>query len=123
MKKTDQAYLRHMLDGIDRVTGYLAGISLEAFRATPVLQAAAARELEIIGEAANKVSADLRRDHPDVPWGEMIATRNHLIHAYFDVDVTLVWSTVQADLPSLRGLVLRIIEVETGQIALPGKEA
>ena len=119
MRKADLAYLQHILDGIDRVTGYLAGVSIEEFRNSHLLQAAAARELEIVGEAANKVSEETRREHPEIPWASMIATRNRLIHAYFDIDVTLVWSTVRNDLPPLREQIRRIVENHTGQLELP----
>jgi uncharacterized protein with HEPN domain len=59
------------------------------------------RELELIGEAATGVSSELREQEPDVPWVKIIALRNRLIHGYFDVDLDIVWDTIQTRLPSL----------------------
>lgn len=57
--------------------------------------------LEIIGEAAMGVSPDFRLKHPDVPWNRITGMRNRLIHAYFDVNLDVVWQTVTEDLPGL----------------------
>jgi uncharacterized protein with HEPN domain len=59
------------------------------------------RWIEIIGEAARGETAELREAHPEVPWRRMVAMRNVLIHGYFDIDVDLVWSVAQNDLPKL----------------------
>jgi uncharacterized protein with HEPN domain len=60
--------------------------------------------MEVIGEAAiklHKVAPDIATAHPDIPWKDMRTMRNKLIHDYFDVDLDIVWSTVQQDLPVL----------------------
>ncbi|MHC4521805.1 MAG: HepT-like ribonuclease domain-containing protein [Planctomycetota bacterium] len=57
--------------------------------------------LEIIGEAARGVSAQVRQDHPDVPWKKMMGMRGRLIHGYFDVNLDVVWQTIGEDLPAL----------------------
>ena len=59
------------------------------------------KDIEIIGEAANKVSAELRVAEPTNPWGDIDGMRNRLIHAYFDVEPEFVWDTVTSDLPVL----------------------
>lgn len=59
------------------------------------------RAVEIIGEAANKISPSLKAAHPDVPWLNIIGMRNRLIHGYFDIDLDRVWDTVTLDLPAL----------------------
>jgi uncharacterized protein with HEPN domain len=63
------------------------------------------RPLEIIGEAARRISQDTRDAHPEIPWEQMIGMRNRLIHEYFRVNLTTVWETVQNDLPSLIALI------------------
>jgi uncharacterized protein with HEPN domain len=70
------------------------------------------RLLEIIGEAAKKVSDEIRSKYTEVPWEAIIGTRNRLIHAYFDVDLDIVWETVQRDIPSLISYLVKIIEQE-----------
>ena len=64
-----------------------------------MLAMAVARGLEIIGEAASKLSPESRIAFPEVPWRQMISMRNILVHAYFEVDLAVVWDTVQEDLP------------------------
>jgi uncharacterized protein with HEPN domain len=59
------------------------------------------RLLEIIGEAARRVSVGLRESHPEIPWAEIAGTRDRLIHGYFDVDLDIVWGIVTQDLPAL----------------------
>ncbi len=59
------------------------------------------KTIEIMGEAASKVSEDLRRDEPDIPWREIVAIRNRLIHGYFDINHDIVWQTVTKELPPL----------------------
>jgi uncharacterized protein with HEPN domain len=67
----------------------------------PMLAMALTRCLEILGEAASKLSAEARLRFPDIPCAKMTSMRNHLIHAYFDVDLDIVWATVADDLPAL----------------------
>ena len=62
------------------------------------------KEIEIVGEAAARVSEAAREHLPDIPWDELIGMRNRLVHAYFDVNLDIVWQTVQDDLPRLIAL-------------------
>ncbi len=66
-----------------------------------MLSLAIIRLLEIIGEAASKVTNEIRRQYSSVPWEAIIGARNRLIHAYFDVDLDVVWETIQRDIPPL----------------------
>jgi len=61
--------------------------------------------IEIVGEAASKVSESMRQRFPDVPWPSVIGMRNHLVHSYFDVDLDRVWTTATIDLPRLRATI------------------
>jgi uncharacterized protein with HEPN domain len=65
------------------------------------LALALVKRLEIVGEAASRVTAGSQQAHPDVPWRDIAAMRNRLIHGYFDVDLDRVWDTVTDDLPPL----------------------
>jgi uncharacterized protein with HEPN domain len=66
------------------------------------------RLLEIVGEAASQVSEGYRTKHPDIPWKNMVALRNRLIHGYFDVDLDIVWDTVNTDLPPVVKLLKKL---------------
>jgi uncharacterized protein with HEPN domain len=102
MKKDDTVYLRHILDAIQRIQEYLASTPYDQFLQDHLLQDGVVRQLEVIGEAASNVSEALQSAHPELPWGEMIGIRNRLIHAYFEVDLFIVWDTVRSDLPPLK---------------------
>jgi uncharacterized protein with HEPN domain len=99
-------YLGHIMEAIDRATGYLQPFeSIEAFRKDEKTQDAVVRNIEIIGEAANQIARmapDFIPQHPELPWPKMRNMRNIVIHAYFKVDLTTVWRTVQEDLPKLK---------------------
>lgn len=62
----------------------------------------------MIGEAASKITLASREEYPEIPWADIIAMRNRLIHVYFDIDLDIVWGTVTDDLPKLIGLLQRI---------------
>jgi uncharacterized protein with HEPN domain len=98
-------YLQHILDAIERAITYAAKAgNVAAFKEHPLLQDGIVRNMEVIGEAAiklHKVAPDVATAHPDIPWKDMRTMRNKLIHDYFDVDLDIVWSTVQQDLPTL----------------------
>jgi uncharacterized protein with HEPN domain len=108
--KNDAVYLHHILDAINRIEQYLAGVSYDRFLQDPLLQDGVVHQLEIIGEAARNISSTLRNDHLELPWSKMIGIRNILIHAYFRVDHFIVWDTAQSDLPRLKQQVKKILE-------------
>jgi uncharacterized protein with HEPN domain len=108
--KSDVVYLQHILDAINRIQGYTAGVSYDQFLQDTLLQDGVVRQLEIIGEAAKNVSSTFRDAYPKLPWSQMTGTRNKLIHGYFDVNLFIVWDTVQSDLPPLKQQVERILE-------------
>jgi uncharacterized protein with HEPN domain len=107
--RSDSDYLQDMLTATTRALQFVEGITLTAFEANVEKQYAVVRALEIIGEAANKVSVANRDRYPNLPWREMIGMRNAVIHGYFGVDNQVVWRTVQEDLPALKAQLEQII--------------
>jgi len=97
----DLAYLRDIQESARLAVSYLEGVSLESFVVDTQLQDAVIRRIEIIGEAARRVSEKSRAEHPALPWRQMIGMRNQVIHMYDGVDLRVVWSTVRDDLPGL----------------------
>ena len=67
------------------------------------------KEIEIIGEAASKISNNLTELYLEVPWGDIVGMRNKLIHGYFDVDLDILWNTINKDLPALYNQLQSII--------------
>ncbi|MEA1905245.1 MAG: DUF86 domain-containing protein [Candidatus Hadarchaeota archaeon] len=113
--KNDAVYLHHILDSINHIQGYIAGVSYDQFLRNSLLQDGVVRQLEIVGEAAKSVSGTFRDAHPELPWSQMTGIRNKLIHGYFEVDPFIVWDTVQSDLPPLKQQVERILEALGGE--------
>lgn len=110
--EADIIRLRHMLDACDEIRVFTKRISEREFQTHRMLILATLKELELIGEAASKVSLSFRKKHPQVPWKTIIAMRNRLIHGYFDINLDIVWRTVHQEIPPLTKL-LKAILTET----------
>ena len=101
MKRNDTVYLSHILDAITQIETYTAGLSYDQFSQTRLVQDGVIRQLEIIGEASRNLSGELRNQHPELPWSQIIGMRNVLVHAYFVIDLDRLWETVKKDLRPL----------------------
>lgn len=77
------------------------GLSIASLAADQTATLAVLKCIEIIGEAASRVSPECQDENPLLPWAAMTAMRNHLVHVYFDVDMQVVWDTLHEDLPAL----------------------
>ncbi|MCK4303951.1 MAG: DUF86 domain-containing protein [Candidatus Eisenbacteria sp.] len=97
----DIAHLLDMLDSAQLIRNYVADRSREEFLSQVGFQDQVIRRFEIIGEAARRVSEQMRKELPTVPWHEMIGLRNILIHDYGEVNLEQLWDIIQIDLPSL----------------------
>lgn len=100
----DNAYVKHILEAIAAIEEFTHGYDREKFLdvASKLVQAGVVREFEIIGEAVGKLSEKTRQRHPDLPWRDIVGMRNKLIHDYFSVNLNVVWSTIERDLPILK---------------------
>ncbi|MDN6887740.1 DUF86 domain-containing protein [Variovorax sp. CAN2819] len=106
-------YLGHILQAIDSIREYTSDATADSYLADRKTQDAVVRNLEVIGEASNNIvkhHAEFALAHPAVPWRFAYEMRNALSHGYFTIDHTLVWRTIQHDLPSLREQVVRLLE-------------
>lgn len=102
-----------MADAIERILRYLSGMSFEEFGSDERTQDAVIRNFEVLGEAARNVMRDdpaFAAAHPGIPWSLMYRLRNRLSHGYFDVDLHIVWSTVQEALPEVRTRILDALD-------------
>ena len=101
MKKTDIVRLRHMLDAAREIRSFIKGRSEDDLKRDRILTLALVKEIEIIGEAASKVSQEAREQIPDIEWRDVIGMRNRLIHVYFEIDEDILWDTILYDIPEL----------------------
>lgn len=104
MRPEDRVRVLHMRDACRSVARFVEGKTRSDLDRDEMLRFALVRAVEIVGEAAAKVSADTRQRAPDIPWREAVGIRNRLIHAYFDVDLDVLWRTAQDDMPPLQTL-------------------
>ena len=100
MENKDLARLKHMLDSTEAILSFAKKKRRSFLDKDRLLLSAILRELEIIGEAANKISEKTKKRFSHLPWKELIGMKNRLIHAYFDVDRDIIWKTVREYLPS-----------------------
>lgn len=97
-------YLGHMLEAAQMACGYIENMSKQGFLADKRTQQAVILNLVIIGEAATKLIkdyGDFLEKHPNIPWRNMKGMRNRIAHGYFDINLDVVWETVQTALPEL----------------------
>ncbi|MGC9348297.1 MAG: DUF86 domain-containing protein [Anaerolineae bacterium] len=99
--RRDEAYLLDILIAARKAREFVAGMSWDEFAVSELHQAAVIRPLEIIGEAAARISPKTREAHPEIPWSSMIGMRNRLIHEYFRTNLEIVWQTLEQDIPQL----------------------
>ncbi len=105
--KDENLYLIHITECVDKISSYVSG-GEEQFLGSSLTQDAVIRNLEIIGEAAKKLSIEIRGQAPEVPWQKVCGMRDVLIHGYMGVDLKEVWRVVSQDLAPLRKAVLSL---------------
>jgi uncharacterized protein with HEPN domain len=105
----DKSSLIDIINACDSLGIYIKDKTLDQFRSNEMLQDAVIRKIEIIGEASNRVSDDLKNRFPNLPWDKMKGMRNILIHMYDELDLEIVWDTVNRDIPSLKILLQKIL--------------
>lgn len=110
MPSPDGIRFRHMRDAAALAMRLCRDRRREELATDPMLLLSLTRCLEIVGEAASKISMQTRLRHPEIPFGKMTAMRNRLIHAYFDVDQNVLWTTVTEDLPGVMPQIAAAIE-------------
>lgn len=94
-------YIEDIVDAAEKAQEFMAGMDYPAFADDAKTVFATIRALEVMGEAANRIPADVQRIYPQVPWRNMIGMRNRLIHNYDEVDLVTVWETVARDVPHM----------------------
>ena len=109
MRKDDLIRLKHMLDAAKEAGSFVSGKKRSDLDANRQLTLALVKDIEIIGEAASKVSQETKTNYPAIPWLDIVNMRNRLIHAYFDIDLEIVWDTVTKDLPPLMTEIGKIV--------------
>ena len=115
MQKDDEVRLRHMLDAAREAISFVRGRVRGDLETDRQLVLSLVKDIEIVGEAASQVSEPARSQVPEVPWLEIVAMRNRLVHAYFSINLDIVLQTTQEDLPLLIAKLERLMATASGQ--------
>lgn len=97
----DDACLLDMLIAARKIRGFSQGVTYERFLADELMQHAMMRLIQILGEAARKVSPEFREAHPEIPWQGIIGMRNRMVHEYFRIIPAKVWEVIEGEVPAL----------------------
>lgn len=101
MPPEDRTRILHMIEAGETAVAFISGRARADLDSDRMLLFALARSVEVLGEAASKVSAETRQAADSIPWSQIVAMRNRLIHAYFDIDHTILWKTATEEIPPL----------------------
>lgn len=101
MLSSDGIRLRHMLDAAQEAIGFSRGRTRSELNDNRMLVLSLVKAIEIIGEAAFRISPATRAQMPDVPWDAIIGMRHRLVHAYFDINLDVLWRTVSDEIPAM----------------------
>lgn len=109
--KGDRLYLGHIIEAVERIIAYAAA-GEEAFRRDLMVQDAIIRNIQVMGEAVKKISAEMRAAHPEVPWRDIAGMRDRLVHDYFGISLDIVWDVAKNHIPPLRESLPRVLPKE-----------
>lgn len=100
-QRDDFVYLEHMLECIACIEEYTGGDAKNFFESR-LIQDAVVRNLQILAESSQRLSESLKADHPAIPWRDLSGFRNILVHDYLGLDLSVIWSVIEMDLPALK---------------------
>jgi len=106
--------IQDILESISAIESYVAGMTFDEFTLDRKTIDAVVRRFAVIGEAANHVPDDVSLGTPQIPWADMRAMRNFVVHEYFGVSEEILWHTITADLPGIVRPLQRLLDQETG---------
>ncbi|WOK06562.1 DUF86 domain-containing protein [Imperialibacter roseus] len=106
----DEVRLRHIYDAILEIELYVAGKSFSDFMDNSMMRFACIKQLEIVGEASNHISAETKNIFSSVEWTQIVGMRNIFVHEYFGIDANLVWEILTNDIPELKDKVKEILD-------------
>ncbi|WP_436485823.1 HepT-like ribonuclease domain-containing protein [Chitinophaga sp. ARDCPP14] len=108
-KMGDKLRLQHIAEAIKEIESYTAGKTLSDFFENSMMRFASVKQIEIIGEAANLLTQELRDLYADVAWRQIIGLRHILVHEYFGIDAEVIWQIVESDIPVLKDRIEHIL--------------
>lgn len=114
-KHDDRAYLKDIIIACGNILSYKEGFDFNKFLKDGKTQDAVVRNIEIIGEAVKNISEELKEKYPEIEWRGIAKTRDKLIHAYFGIDLDIIWDIINVDIPQLKNQIEEVLHKETGE--------
>jgi uncharacterized protein with HEPN domain len=108
--KEDRLYLIHIEESIDRIHSYVAGLDFPDFMQKSLVQDAVLRNLQVLAESTQRLSADFKAARPEIEWYKIAGLRNILVHDYLGIDMETVWFVVKNNLPELQEIIRTALE-------------
>jgi uncharacterized protein with HEPN domain len=110
MRREDRIRLQHIADALGSAIRFAGGRRREDLDSDEMLTFALVHALQIVGEAAARLSAETRASSPGIPWANLIGMRHRLVHAYFDINHDILWSTVVEAAPGLSTQIAALLD-------------
>jgi uncharacterized protein with HEPN domain len=110
--RREELYLRDIVEAANHIAGFIAELDPSGFQESELVRSAVVQKLAIIGEAAARVSDEMKARYREIPWPKIVAFRNILVHAYFGIDWVEVWLAASRQAPELRNQVASILRAE-----------
>jgi uncharacterized protein with HEPN domain len=112
LEERDAAYLWDMLQTARDILEFTRGVTFAEYSSNKMMKMSVERGFQILGDAARRMSEDLKAEHPEIPWGSVIKHRNVIVHDYADLSLERIWEVVQKDLPALARDLEQMISTE-----------
>jgi uncharacterized protein with HEPN domain len=106
----DKVRLQHILDAIQEIESYIIDVDFDKFMENSMMRYACIKQMEIIGEASNHLSEEVKSEFTSVEWGQIAGMRNIFVPKYFGVDAIIVWEIIKGDIPDLKDKIVEIIQ-------------
>ena len=106
----DKVRLQHILDAITEIESYLINTDFSDFMDNSMMRFACIKQMEIIGEASNHISDDIKSRFSQIEWAQLNGMRNVFVHEYFGIDANLVWEIIKNDIPALKDKIIEVLE-------------
>jgi uncharacterized protein with HEPN domain len=107
-KRGIKLYIEDILTAVEKIENYTKDMTFDNFCKDCKTIDAVVRNLSVIGEASKNMPEEIKQDHPEIPWEEIIGMRNKVIHEYFGVDEEILWKTAREDLPFFKDKISKI---------------
>jgi len=113
--RPEEQYLTDIVDAADAIARFLSGVNRQQFLEDELRQSAVIQKIGVVGEAAGKITPELRGRYPEVDWPKIVGMRNLLVHGYFSIQLGIVWMTAAQSIPELRQKIANVLAQEFGK--------